>query len=81
MAETIKKETVAAPKKEKTVTVYIPKAKKDEDDLRVWVNDRSWLIKKGVKVEVPECVAKVLEHRQAMLDKIMNFEANKVKVD
>lgn len=81
MAETTKKETVAAPKEEKMVTVFIPKAKKDEDDLRVWVNDRSWLIKKGVQVEVPECVAKVLEHRQKMLDKIMNFEANKVKVD
>lgn len=81
MAEITKKETVAAPKKEKMVTVFIPKAKKDEDDLRVWVNDRSWLIKKGVQVEVPECVAKVLEHRQKMLDKIMNFEANKVKVD
>lgn len=81
MAEITKNETVAAPKKEKTVTVLIPKAKKDEDDLRVWVNDRSWLIKKGVQVEVPECVAAVLEHRQKMLDKIMNFEANKVKVD
>ncbi len=81
MAEITKKETVTAPKKEKTVTVFVPKAKKDEDDLRVWVNDRSWLIKKGVQVEVPECVAAVLEQRQKMLDKIMNFEANKVKVD
>lgn len=73
MAET-KKETVA---KEKMVTVFIPRINKDEDDLRVWVNDRSWLIKKGVQVEVPACVAEVLARSQAIQDKIMSYEPPK----
>ena len=73
MAET-KKETVA---KEKMVTVIVPRTNKDEDDLRVWVNDRSWLIKRGVKVEVPECVAEVILRSQEIQDKIMNYEPPK----
>ena len=74
MAETKTKETVA---KEKMVTVFVPRTNKDEDDLRVWVNDRSWLIKRGAKVEVPECVAEVLARSQEMLDKVMNYEPPK----
>ena len=73
MAET-KKETVA---KEKMVTVIVPRTNKDEDDLRVWVNDRSWLIKRGVKVEVPECVAEVILRSQEIQDKVMNYEPPK----
>ena len=74
MAETKTKETVA---KEKMVTVFVPRTNKDEDDLRVWVNDRSWLIKRGVQVEVPECVAEVLARSQQMLDKVMNYQPPK----
>ena len=73
MAET-KKETVA---KEKMVTVIVPRTNKDEDDLRVWVNDRSWLIKRGVKVEVPECVAEVILRSQEIQDKLLNYEPPK----
>lgn len=73
MAET-KKETVA---KEKMVTVIVPRNNKEEDDLRVWVNDRSWLIKRGVKVEVPECVAEVILRSQEIQDKLMNYEPPK----
>ena len=40
----------------------------------VWVNNRSWLIKRGVEVEVPECVAEVLRHQEEMLEEIMLFE-------
>ena len=72
--ETIKKETA---KKEKMVKIRLPKTKADEDDERVWVNHRSWQIKRGVEVEVPECVAEVLRNREIALEGIMLFkEAN-----
>lgn len=60
--------------KEKTVKIRIPRTKADQEDVPVWVNDRSWIIKRGVEVEVPECVAEVLRHQEEMLEEIMLFE-------
>ena len=78
---TTKPETVAE-EKEKTVKVRIPKTKEQQDDVFVSVNNRTWLIQRGVEVEVPECVAEVLLHQQEMLEKAMAFqeEASKPKV-
>ena len=71
-----------AEEKEKTVKVRIPKTKEQQDDVFVSVNNRTWLIQRGVEVEVPECVAEVLMHQQEMLEKAMAFqeEASKPKV-
>ena len=64
--------------KEKLVKIRIPRTKADQEDVPVWVNERSWLIKRGVEVEVPECVAEVLRHQEEMLEEIMLFdEANR----
>ena len=69
--------TKEAVKKEKMVKIRLPKTKADEDDERVWVNHRSWQIKRGVEVEVPECVAEVLRNKEKALEDIMLFkEAN-----
>jgi hypothetical protein len=77
MATTEKKETKETIQKEKMVTINLPKTRANEDDERVWVNNRSWQIRRGVDVEVPECVAEVLRHKQEALDRIMLFkEAN-----
>ena len=70
MAETKKTE---APQ-EKLVKIRIPRTKANQEDVPVWVNERSWLIKRGVEVEVPECVAEVLRHQEEMLENIMLFE-------
>ena len=59
---------------EKTVQIRIPRTKADQEDVPVWVNDRSWIIKRGVEVEVPACVAEVLRHQEEMLEEIMLFE-------
>lgn len=59
---------------EKMVTIKIPRVKKDQPDTFVSVNDRTWQIKPGVNVEVPECVAEVLKHREEMLEEIVAFE-------
>ena len=59
--------------KEKMIKIRIPRTKADEEDVPVWVNERSWLIKRGVEVEVPECVAEVLRHQEEMLEEIMLY--------
>lgn len=75
---TTKPETVEAVK-EKTVKVRIPKTKELQDDVFVSVNNRTWLIQRGVEVEVPECVAEVLLHQQEMVEQAMDFEERATK--
>ena len=58
----------------KMVKVRIPRTKKDEEDVFVSVNLRTYIIKRGVEVEVPEFVAEVLRHQEEMLEEIMLFE-------
>ncbi len=65
----------AATKAEKLVKIKLPLSRTVKDDVPVAVNDRTWLIKRGVEVEVPECVAEVLQHQEEMLSQSMEFEA------
>lgn len=75
---TEKKETVNTEKTEKKVKIRIPRLKENNDDVYVSVNDRTWLIKRGVEVEVPECVAEVLQHQDEMMETAYEYiEANK----
>ena len=60
--------------KEKLVKIRIPKTKENQDDVYVSVNDRNWQIKRGVEVEVPECVAEVLLHQQEMEEIALAYE-------
>ena len=78
---TKKNETVEAEMNEaavetgpKMVKVRIPRTKKDEEDVFVSVNLRTYIIKRGVEVEVPEFVAEVLRHQEEMLEEIMLFD-------
>ncbi len=59
---------------ERLVKIRLPKERGEQEDVFVGVNERTWLIKRGVEVEVPECVAEVLENREMMLEIIMDFE-------
>ena len=55
--------------KEKMVTVMLPRGRKQEENfVIVSVNGRSYKIMKGVEVEVPECVAEVLENSRMMAE-------------
>jgi hypothetical protein len=79
MAEEAKAKTpeVKEVKKEKMVTITIPRMKADEEDVFVSVNMRTWIIKRGVPVEVPECVALAIRDREAMLNEIFEKSAKK----
>lgn len=67
--------------KEKKVKIRLPKTKENQDDVFVSVNNETWLIQRGVEVEVPPCVAEVLMQQQEMLEKAMAYadEASKPK--
>ena len=57
----------------KMVTIRIPRTKAEEEDVFVSVNMETYLIKRGVEVEVPDYVAEVLQHKEEMLENIMLF--------
>ena len=73
MAETEKK-TATAEAKEKTVKIRIPKTKEESGDVFVSVNQRTFQIQRGVEVEVPECVAEVLRHKEEAEEAALSFE-------
>ena len=67
--KTANKETA----KEKLVKIRIPRERDRQDDVFVCVNGRTWLIQRGVEVEVPECVAEVIRNAEDVADKAYAF--------
>ncbi len=61
-------------KKEKTVKIKLHRDRKDQEDLFVSVNERTFIVKRGVEVEVPECVAEVIRNAEAMQQEAYDFE-------
>lgn len=74
-ANAVKPET-ETPKKTgpNMVKIRIPRTKVDEEDVFVSVNMRTYIVKRGVEVEVPDFVAEVLRHQEEMLEEIMIFQ-------
>ena len=63
----------------KMVKIRIPRTKADQEDVFVSVNLETFLIKRGVEVEVPDYVAEVLRHQEEALEEIMLFNEAKAK--
>lgn len=61
--------------KTKMVKIKLPLTRSEKEDEYVAVNGKSYLIKRGETVEVPDFVAEVLEHKEEMLAQAMEFEA------
>lgn len=57
------------------VSIRLPLSKTEKDDVFVAVNGKRYLIKRGVTVEVPWNVAKVLERSEKMLEVAIAYEA------
>ena len=68
MAENKKKVETPTEVKEEMVTIKLPKIRGGADSEWVSVNDRKWQIQRGVAIEVPACVAEVLENRDRQLE-------------
>ena len=63
----------------KMVKIRIPRTKADQEDVFVSVNMETFLIKRGVEVEVPDYVAEVLQHQEEALEGIMIFNEKNAK--
>lgn len=66
---------------EKMVEIKLPRYRDDDAnaDVVVYVNERSWQIKRGELVRVPECVAEVLRNQERAFDRAANYK-NSVKI-
>ena len=56
------------------ITIRLPRQSKDEEDVSVWVNERRFLIKRGVSVDVPVEVWKILQQSEKMQEVIYEYE-------
>lgn len=68
---------VKAPAKEKMVTVKLPRLKGDNEAMYVSVNERNWLIPRGVEVEIPECAALIIQQAEEAEEAAFAYE-NKI---
>ena len=60
---------------EKMSKVFLPRGRKNEENfVIVSVNGRNYKIMKGVEVEVPACVAEVLENGRMMADTARRYK-------
>lgn len=67
-------EEAAAPVRPDFYTIRLPKSREDKEDQVVWVNDKRYIIKRGVDVTVPRAVYDILRHKEQMLMIIDKFE-------
>lgn len=58
-----------------TVQIKLPLTRELSEDVFVGINGNTWQIKRGVYVEVPLAVAKVLERSEKMQQVAMEYEA------
>lgn len=59
----------------KNVKIKLPLTRTEKDDVFVGLNGKTYLIKRGVEVEVPVGVAKILDRKEKMLSIAMAYEA------
>lgn len=73
MAEVKNTPKANEPEKEKLVKIRIPRERERQDDVFVCINGRTWLIKRGVEVEVPECVAEAIRNAEEVAEQAYTF--------
>ena len=64
---------------EELVTIRIPLLRDDQSDVFVRVNHRTWLIKRGVPVQVPKCVLEVIENSEKAELEAMEYQSRTAK--
>lgn len=60
--------------KQKTVKIRMPLTRNEKEDVFAAVNGKTYLIKRGVEVALPENVVKVLERSEKMQRLAMEYE-------
>lgn len=57
------------------IKIRLPLTRENSAPVYVSVNERSWLIKRGVEVAVPECVVEVLRNQEEAETRAIEFLA------
>lgn len=70
---TTEEKTVPTTEEER-VTIRLPLSREERDDVYVGLNGKSYLIKRGVNVDVPAGVAEILRRREEMLEIALAYE-------
>lgn len=70
---------MATANTKKMVKIKLPLTRSEKADKYCAVNGKSYLIKRGEEVEVPDYVAEVLRHEEEMLSIGMAYEAEASK--
>ena len=58
----------------KKVKIKLPLSRTEKNDVFVGLNGKTYLIKRGVEVEVPVGVQKIIERKEKMLSVAMAYE-------
>ena len=58
----------------KKITIKLPLTRSEKEDVFVGINGHTWQIARGVEVELPWNVVKVLERQEKMLAQALEFE-------
>lgn len=56
------------------VKIKLPLTRNDKEDVFVGLNGHTWQIARGVEVELPWNVVKILQRQEKMLAQAMEFE-------
>lgn len=65
--------------KQDLVKIRLPRKTKNDEDVFVSVNEKTWLIKRGVEVEVPKCVAELIRNSEEMQEEIYEFQSGNAR--
>lgn len=68
------KKAAEEPKGDKMVTIKLPRSKENAGPVFVSVNERTFLIQRGVPVKVPECVAEVITTSERYEEEAVEFD-------
>lgn len=71
--------TETTPKAPKMVKIILPVSRLEKNAEWASVNGEKYLIKRGVEVEVPEYIAKVLQRRDELLNEALAYEEQAMK--
>ncbi len=58
----------------KKIRIKLPLTRSEKEDVFVGINGHTWQIARGVEVELPWNVVKVLERQEKMLAQALEFE-------
>ena len=58
---------------EELLDIVIPMTKEHQEDVFIRVNERTWQVQRGKKVQLPRCAVEVYEHSENAIAEIIEY--------